>query len=44
MQALFPVVASAAQTLGLDADLVTRLKAAIPKIRPLPRTDYATKT
>jgi len=44
MQALFPVVVSAAQTLGVDADLVTRLKAAIPKIRPLPRTDYATKT
>ena len=44
MQALFPVVVSAAQTLGVDADLVTRLKAAIAKIRPLPRTDVATKS
>ncbi|OPG01800.1 hypothetical protein [Microbispora sp. GKU 823] len=40
MQALFPVTAQAAQTLGVDADLVTRLQAAIPKIRPLPRTDF----
>jgi len=44
MQALFPVVVAAAQTLGTDTDLVTRLKAAIPKIRPLPRTDIATKS
>ncbi|MBT2225039.1 hypothetical protein [Nonomuraea sp. NEAU-A123] len=44
MQALFPVVVSAAQTLGVDADLVSRLNAAIPKIRPLPRTDAATQT
>jgi hypothetical protein len=44
MQALFPIVVSAAQTLGVDADLVTRLNAAIGKIRPLPRTDVATKT
>ncbi|MGY4911609.1 RICIN domain-containing protein [Micromonospora aurantiaca (nom. illeg.)] len=44
MQALFPVVVSAAQTLGVDADLVTQLRAAIPKIRPLPRTDHATQT
>ena len=44
MQALFPIVISAAQTLGLDADLVSRLTAAIPKIRPLPRTDIATKS
>ncbi|WP_233625426.1 cellulose-binding domain-containing protein [Actinoplanes sp. ATCC 53533] len=44
MQALFPVVISAAQTLGLDADLVSRLTAAIGKIRPLPRTDVATKS
>jgi hypothetical protein len=44
MQALFPVVVSAAQTLGVDAELVTRLNAAIPKIRPLPRTDTATKS
>ncbi|MEV4365233.1 cellulose-binding domain-containing protein [Nonomuraea sp. NPDC049625] len=40
MQALFPVAVSAAQTLGIDADLVTRLRTAIPKIRPLPRTDF----
>jgi hypothetical protein len=44
MQALFPVVVSAAQTLGVDADLVSRLNAAIAKIRPLPRTDIATKS
>jgi hypothetical protein len=44
MQALFPAVVSAAQTLGLDASLVTQLKAAIPKLRPLPRTDFATKS
>jgi hypothetical protein len=44
MQALFPAVASAAQTLGVDADLVTKLNAAIPKIRPLPRTDVAGQT
>ncbi|WP_309246213.1 cellulose-binding domain-containing protein [Verrucosispora sioxanthis] len=44
MQALFPVVVSAAQTLGVDADLVSRLNSAIPKIRPLPRTDIATKS
>lgn len=44
MQALFPVVVSAAQTLGVDTDLVSRLNAAIPKIRPLPRTDIATKS
>jgi hypothetical protein len=44
MRALFPVVVSAAQTLGADADLVSALRTAIPKIRPLPRTDTATKT
>jgi len=44
MRALFPVVMSAAQTLGADPDLVTALRAAIPRIRPLPRTDTATKT
>jgi hypothetical protein len=44
MQALFPAVISAAQTLGTDADLVSRLTAAIPRIRPLPRTDIATKS
>ncbi|KAA9380666.1 hypothetical protein F5972_05980 [Microbispora cellulosiformans] len=40
MQALFPVAVRAAQTLGVDSDLVTGLQAAIPKIRPLPRTDF----
>jgi hypothetical protein len=44
MRALFPVVVSAAQTLGADADLVTALRTALPKVRPLPRTDTATKT
>jgi hypothetical protein len=44
MRALFPAVISAAQTLGVDADLVGRLNAAIPNIRPLPRTDIATKS
>ena len=44
MRALFPAVVSAAQTLGTDADLVSALRTAIPKIRPLPRTDTATKT
>jgi len=44
MQSLFPIVVSAARTLGVDADMVTRLNAAIPKIRPLPRTDVATQT
>lgn len=44
MQALFPVAASAARTLGVDSDLVGQLDAAIPKLRPLPRTDTATQT
>jgi hypothetical protein len=44
MQALFPVVVSAARTLGVDTDLVNRINTAIPKIRPLPRTDTATRT
>jgi hypothetical protein len=44
MQALFPVAVKAAQTLGVDADLVNQLNAAIPKIPPLPRTDTATRT
>jgi hypothetical protein len=44
MQAFFPVAIKAAQTLGVDGDLVTRLTAAIPKIPPLPRTDTATQT
>jgi hypothetical protein len=44
MQALFPVVVKAAQTLGVDSALVSQLNAAIPKIPPLPRTDTATQT
>ncbi|MFI9385456.1 glycosyl hydrolase family 95 catalytic domain-containing protein [Kutzneria sp. NPDC052558] len=42
MQALFPVVISAAQTLNADPALVSQLQAALPKIPPLPRTDAAT--
>jgi ricin-type beta-trefoil lectin protein/glycosyl hydrolase family 95 len=38
MKALFPAVVQAAQTLGVDPDLVTQLNAAIPKIRPFPTT------
>jgi hypothetical protein len=44
MQALFPVVVKAAQTLGVDSGLVSQLNAAIPKIPPLPRTDTATQS
>ena len=44
MQALFPVVVSAAGVLNTDAALVAQLQAAIPKIPPLPRTDSATHT
>src|SRR6266568_4122537 len=44
MRALFPVVVTAAQILGVDSGLVSQLNAAIPKIPPLPRTDTATKT
>ncbi|MEW2297789.1 ricin-type beta-trefoil lectin domain protein [Streptomyces sp. NPDC006743] len=44
MQALFPVVVSAAKALGTDADLVTQLTAAQKKLPPLPRTDAATHT
>ena len=44
MQALFPVAVKAAQALGVDADLVNQLNAAIGKIPPLPRTDTATRT
>jgi hypothetical protein len=42
MQALFPAVISAAGVLGTDDALVAQLKAALPKIPPLPRTDQAT--
>jgi hypothetical protein len=41
---LFPVVVKTAQLLGVDADLVNQLNAAIPKIPAIPRTDLATKT
>jgi hypothetical protein len=44
MQALFPVVVKAAQTLGTDGDLVNQLNAAIPKIPALPRTDTASQS
>jgi hypothetical protein len=44
MQALFPVVVKAAQLLGTDADLVTRLNQAIPALLPLPRTDAGSQT
>ena len=42
MQALFPVVISAAQTLNTDQAFVSQLQAAQQKIPPLPRTDAAT--
>ena len=42
MQALFPVVIAAAQTLNTDQAFVSQLQAAQPKIPPLPRTDAAT--
>jgi hypothetical protein len=44
MQALFPAVVSAAGILGTDASLVSQLRAALPKIPPLPRTDQASHT
>jgi hypothetical protein len=44
MKALFPAVVSAATALHTDSDLVAALNTAIPRIRPLPRTDYATQT
>ncbi|MCC9307123.1 RICIN domain-containing protein [Kitasatospora sp. RB6PN24] len=43
-QALFPATVQAAQVLGQDADLVARLQAAIPRIRPFARTDAATRS
>jgi hypothetical protein len=42
MKALFPIAVDAATKLGTDADLVTRLQAAIPQIPDFPRTDRAT--
>jgi hypothetical protein len=38
MRALFPVARSAAQTLGVDSDLVSSLGTAIPKLRGFPTT------
>src|SRR5205823_883243 len=43
MTAVFPVVIQAAQRLHRDADLVGRLRTALPKILPYPRTDAATQ-
>jgi alpha-L-fucosidase 2 len=40
-KALYPVTIEAAQLLGRDADLVARLRAAIPKIPDFPRTQLA---
>lgn len=37
-RALYPVTIQAAKLLGRDADLVSRLQAALPKIPPFPRT------
>ena len=42
MKMVFPIAIEAAQTLGVDADLVTQLQAAIPKILDFPRMDKAT--
>jgi hypothetical protein len=44
MEAMFPAVAQAATLLHRDADLVSQLNAALPKVLPYPRTDAATKT
>lgn len=43
MKAVFPAVATAAQTLGRDSDLVAELQQAESKILPYPRTDIATE-
>ncbi|HZC73533.1 MAG TPA: LamG domain-containing protein [Jatrophihabitans sp.] len=42
MKMIFPIVMKAANTLGVDADLVQRVQAAIPQILDFPRTDAAT--
>src|SRR3954447_13776648 len=42
MRMIFPITVQAAQTLGVDPDLVTQLQAAIPKLLDFPRTDKAT--
>ena len=44
MQALFPVIISAAGILDVDAALVAQLQAPLSKMPPLPRTDAATHT
>jgi alpha-L-fucosidase 2 len=41
MQALYPATIEAAGLLGKDADLVEHLKAALPKVPPLPRTQQS---
>lgn len=43
MKTIFPTVIAAATELGVDADLIARLRAAIPQIPNLPRTDAATR-
>ncbi|WP_194921981.1 RICIN domain-containing protein [Catenulispora rubra] len=42
MKSLFPATVAAAQTLGTDASLVSRLQTAIPQIPDYPRTDSST--
>jgi hypothetical protein len=44
MATVFPAVVQAAGLLHGDADLAARLKAALPKILPFPRTDAATQS
>jgi hypothetical protein len=44
MKALFPITVDAATELGVDSDLVARLRAAILQIPDFPRTDRATHT
>jgi len=39
MRSLFPVFVQAAQTLGVDADVVGQVNAAIPKLRSFPTTN-----
>jgi hypothetical protein len=42
MKMLYPIAIQAAQTLGVDPDMVTQLQGAIPQILDFPRTDKAT--
>jgi alpha-L-fucosidase 2 len=44
MNALFPAVIQSATLLGKDPDIVSELKAALPKILQFPRTDIATQS